>query len=62
MVCAPLKIVFLQDSGSWGLHVADHICVKHQIETPIFIERQADLPESLEFPIRANHAAKCVDL
>ena len=25
------------------------------IETPIFIARQADSPESLEFPIRANH-------
>ena len=30
------------------------------IETPIlkFIARQADLHESLEFPIRANHATK----
>ena len=26
-----------------------------QFETPIFIARQADSPESLEFPIRANH-------
>ena len=26
------------------------------IDTPIFIACQADLPESLEFPIRANHA------
>ena len=25
------------------------------IETPIFIARQADSPESLESPIRANH-------
>ena len=25
------------------------------IETPIFIACQADSPESLEFPIRANH-------
>ena len=25
------------------------------IETPIFMARQADSPESLEFPIRANH-------
>ena len=25
------------------------------IETPIFIARQADSHESLEFPIRANH-------
>ena len=25
------------------------------IETPIFIVRQADSHESLEFPIRANH-------
>ena len=25
------------------------------IDTPIFIARQADSPESLEFPIRANH-------
>ena len=25
------------------------------IETPIFIARQADSPESLQFPIRANH-------
>ena len=25
------------------------------IETPIFIARQADLHESLEFPIRENH-------
>ena len=29
------------------------------IETPIFTVRQADSPESLEFPIRANHAIKC---
>ena len=28
------------------------------IEAPIFIARQADSPESLEFPIRANHATK----
>ena len=28
------------------------------IETPIFIARQADSHESLEFPIRANHATK----
>ena len=28
------------------------------IETPIFIAHQADSPESLEFPIRANHATK----
>ena len=28
------------------------------IETPIFIARQADLPESLKFPIRANHGTK----
>ena len=28
------------------------------IETLIFIVRQADLHESLEFPIRANHATK----
>ena len=26
------------------------------IETPVFIARQADSPESLEFPIRANRA------
>ena len=26
-----------------------------QLKTPIFIARQADSPESLEFPIRANH-------
>ena len=25
------------------------------IETPIFIARRADLPESREYPIRANH-------
>ena len=28
------------------------------IDTPIFIARQADSPESLEFPIRAKHATK----
>ena len=28
------------------------------IDTRIFIARQADSPESLEFPIRANHATK----
>ena len=28
------------------------------IDTPIFMARQADSPESLEFPIRANHATK----
>ena len=28
------------------------------IQTPIFIARQADSPESLEFPIRANHATE----
>ena len=28
------------------------------IETPNFIARQADSPESLEFPIRVNHATK----
>ena len=28
------------------------------IETPFFVARQADSPESLEFPMRANHAAK----
>ena len=28
------------------------------VEPPIFIARQADLRESLEFPIRANHATK----
>ena len=30
------------------------------METPVFKARQADLPESLEFPIRANHATKDV--
>ena len=30
------------------------------IETPIFIARQADSHESLEFPIRANHPIKYV--
>ena len=30
------------------------------IETPIFLARQADSPESLEFLIRANHATKLV--
>ena len=29
---------------------------------PIFIARQADSHESLEFPIRANHAAKTTKL
>ena len=29
------------------------------VETPIFIARLADSHESLEFPIRANHATKC---
>ena len=28
------------------------------IETPIFVVRQDDSHESLEFPIRANHATK----
>ena len=28
------------------------------IETPIFIARQADSHESLEFPIRANHSIR----
>ena len=28
------------------------------VETPIFIARQADSHESLEFPIRANHAIR----
>ena len=28
------------------------------IETPIFVVHQADSPESLEFPIRANRATK----
>ena len=30
------------------------------IDTPIFIARQTDSPEALEFPIRANHATKPV--
>ena len=30
------------------------------IETSIFVARQADSHESLEFPIRANHATKFV--
>ena len=28
------------------------------VETPLFVARQADSHESLEFPIRANHATK----
>ena len=32
------------------------------IETPIFIARQADSPESLEFPIRATRATKSVEV
>ena len=35
---------------------ANHSQLK--VETPIFIARQADSYESLEFPIRANHATK----
>ena len=31
-------------------------CESFAIETPIFVARQADSPESLAFPIRANHA------
>ena len=31
------------------------------VEAPIFIAHQADSPESLEFPIRANHATKVPD-
>ena len=30
------------------------------IETPIFIARQADSPESLEFPIRANRVIRAI--
>ena len=36
----------------------ESIRANHRIETPIFIARQADSPESLEFPIRTNHATK----
>ena len=32
------------------------------IKTPIFIARQTDSRESFEFPIRANHATKVMDV
>ena len=38
--------------------IRNAIRANRSIETPSFITRQADSHESLEFPIRANHATK----
>ena len=50
----------LSGTGDSQLDSREPIRESFAIETPIFIARQAYSPESLEFPIRVNHATKCV--
>ena len=45
--------------GLVALAIRNAICAnRFAIDAPMFITRQADSPESVEFPIRANHATK----
>ena len=49
----------LSGTGDSQRNSHESIRVNHsQLKPPIFIARQADSPESLECPIRANHATK----
>ena len=54
--CQQERSIFLDLSGTGDSRES------FAIETPIFIARQADSHESLEFPIRANHATKSLTL